>query len=182
MQSPKILARQAARLCLADRCNERAFDDCFEMGNGKQVIREFRRIVMGSDNVRVAVVRNRRYIPDEVFREAKRIIEESEPPCRRCGGPNPIYELDGDQVCYGCFAAEQPEIPVIDPKRVADIAFQREYIRVAEKTKALTKEAINMLEHVAKLEATYGKQCLDSAGKRAIKRLRAFVEAVGDLD
>ncbi len=75
-----------------------------------------------------------------------------------------------------------PEIPVTDPKRVADIGFQREYIRVAEKTKALTKEAKNMLGHLAELEAAYGKQCLGSAGKRAIKRLRAFVEAVSDLD
>lgn len=41
VQTPAQLAATAARLCKAGQCDSRAFDDCFEMGNGEQVVAEF---------------------------------------------------------------------------------------------------------------------------------------------
>lgn len=61
-QTPAQLAATAARLCKADKCDTREFDDCFEMGNGEQVVAEFVALYKRDTALARAVVMNDYYI------------------------------------------------------------------------------------------------------------------------
>ena len=41
---PNLLALIAADLCKNNKCDSREFDDCFEMGNGEEVVCAFIRL------------------------------------------------------------------------------------------------------------------------------------------
>ena len=62
VQSPAHYAAEAARLTKADKCDTRAFDDCFEMGNGSLVVAAFVALYNKDPELQRAVQRNDYYI------------------------------------------------------------------------------------------------------------------------
>lgn len=60
--NPAQLAAQAAKLCKANQCDSRDFDDCFEMGRGEEVVAEFVKLYKKDTRLAQAVVMNDRYI------------------------------------------------------------------------------------------------------------------------
>ena len=61
-QTPAQLAATAARLCKADQCDTRAFDDCFEQGNGELVVAAFVALYKKDAGLARAVAANSTYI------------------------------------------------------------------------------------------------------------------------
>lgn len=60
--TPKQLAAVAALLTKKNACDTRAFDDCFEMGNGELVVAEFVALYKKDQALARAVVENDQYI------------------------------------------------------------------------------------------------------------------------
>lgn len=56
------LAATAIRLTKLDQCDTRAFEDCFEQGNGSEVVAVFMRVYATDSQLRLSVACNERYI------------------------------------------------------------------------------------------------------------------------
>lgn len=79
--TPAQLAAKAARLCKANQCDSREFDDCFEMGRGSEVVAEFVKLYQKDTSLALAVVLNERYIGIVSWLEtAERVKQEQETP------------------------------------------------------------------------------------------------------
>lgn len=63
-------AKEAARLAGIDWCNRRAFDDCFEMGDGADVAVELGRMAADDPEIMAAVSRNVGYMPNLTLQAA----------------------------------------------------------------------------------------------------------------
>lgn len=79
--TPAQLAAKAARLCKANQCDSREFDDCFEMGRGAEVVAEFVKLYQKDTSLARAVVLNERYIGIARWLEtAERVKQTQEAP------------------------------------------------------------------------------------------------------
>lgn len=79
--TPAQLAARAAKLCKANQCDSRDFDDCFEMGRGEEVVAEFVKLYQKDTSLARAVVLNERYIGIASWLEtAERVKQEQEAP------------------------------------------------------------------------------------------------------
>lgn len=67
----QFYAKKAKRLILSDTCNCRGFENCFEMGNGGEVVGILLDMVTHEDpphTFRAAIRRNKRYMPSALNR------------------------------------------------------------------------------------------------------------------
>jgi hypothetical protein len=79
--TPAQLAARAAKLCKADQCDSRNFDDCFEMGRGEEVVAEFIKLYRKDTALARAVVMNSNSINiTQWLATAERVKEEQENP------------------------------------------------------------------------------------------------------
>ena len=70
--TPQRKAKRAAELTKADRCGERAFDDCFENGAADEVVAAFVSMCDNDAVLNAAVARNGYYINIDAWREKSR--------------------------------------------------------------------------------------------------------------
>ncbi len=66
-KKPLPLAKQAARVLKANACDCRIWDDCFEEGNGDQVVAELCKLAMRDADLRESAKRNRESVPVAVM-------------------------------------------------------------------------------------------------------------------
>lgn len=79
--NPAQLAATAAKLCKANQCDSREFDDCFEMGRGEEVVAEFVKLYQKDTALARAVVVNDSFINiTQWLATAERVKEEQENP------------------------------------------------------------------------------------------------------
>lgn len=78
---PAELAAKAAKLCKANQCDSREFDDCFEMGRGEEVVAEFVKLYKKDTALARAVVMNNDFINiSQWLITAERVKEEQDNP------------------------------------------------------------------------------------------------------
>lgn len=79
--TPAQLAARAAKLCKANQCDTREFDDCFEMGRGEEVVAEFVKLYKKDTALARAVLMNDNSINITSWLEtAERVKQEQQIP------------------------------------------------------------------------------------------------------
>jgi hypothetical protein len=124
-RDPRPLAARAVALLKADRCGDRAFDDCWE--SNVDILTDFLRLVIGDEDAYRAAVRNRRYMPAPVLAElmppgdydAHLAGEQTIQHAAICGDPAMMFEAVAENCALvaACKAHGYPQMEAIAADR-----------------------------------------------------------------
>ncbi|MBW3636658.1 MAG: hypothetical protein KY445_09380 [Armatimonadetes bacterium] len=111
--TPERKAQRAIELTFADACGDRAFDDCFENGEGAKVVAAFMAAYDSNPKLRVAVERNARYFNIPEWKKTAAQVAAMQP-ALNFGAQEAAAAIEGkcpDQTqCHFCGTEWAPEV------------------------------------------------------------------------